>query len=76
MNVLEEEGDKRATIVNKILNKFDRALTTILIGNNIFAVVISAIATLLFYKYLNGTGLEDYVSSMLLQTHFLKRLLK
>ena len=62
MNVLAEEGNKRAALVNKVCEKFDRALTTILIGNNIFAVAISTIATLLFYNYLSGTGLEQYVS--------------
>ena len=62
MNVLAEEGSKAAKLVNKVVEKFDRALTTILIGNNIFAVGISAIATLLFYNYLSGTDLEQYVS--------------
>ena len=62
MNVLAEEGNKSAKLVNKVIEKFDRALTTILIGNNIFAVGISAIATLLFYNYLSGTDLEQYVS--------------
>lgn len=62
MNVLAEEGSKSAKLVNKVVEKFDRALTTILIGNNIFAVAISALATLLFYDYLMGTGLEQYVS--------------
>ena len=62
MNVLAEEGNKAARLVNKVIDKYDRALTTILIGNNIFAVGISAIATLLFYNYLAGTDLEQYVS--------------
>lgn len=62
MNVLAEEGNKAAKLVNKVIDKFDRALTTILIGNNIFAVGISSIATLLFYNYLAGSGLEQYVS--------------
>lgn len=62
MNVLAEEGNKRAKLVNKVCEKFDRALTTILIGNNIFAVAISAVATLLFYQYLAGTSLEEYIS--------------
>ena len=62
MNVLAEEGNKSAKLVNKVVEKFDRALTSILIWNNIFAVGISAIATLLFYNYLAGTNLEEYVS--------------
>lgn len=62
MNVLAEEGSKSAKLVIKVVEKFDRALTTILIGNNIFAVGISTIATLLFYNYLAGTDLVQYVS--------------
>lgn len=62
MNVLAEEGNKSAKLVNKVVEKFDRALTSILIWNNIFAVGISSVATLLFYNYLAGTNLEEYVS--------------
>ena len=35
MRTLEEEGDKRAAKVNKILSKYGKMLSTILIGNNI-----------------------------------------
>ena len=62
MSVLAEEGNKSAKLVNKVVEKFDRALTSILIWNNIFAVGISSIATMLFYYYLAGTNLEEYVS--------------
>ncbi|MBE6133271.1 MAG: HlyC/CorC family transporter [Erysipelotrichaceae bacterium] len=62
MSVLAEEGNKSAKLVNKVVEKFDRALTSILIWNNIFAVGISSVATLLFYNYLAGTNLEEYVS--------------
>ena len=35
MRTLEEEGDKRAARVNKILDNYSKMISTILIGNNI-----------------------------------------
>ena len=45
MRNLEEEGNKRAAIVNKILNSYSKMLSTILIGNNIVNISASALAT-------------------------------
>ena len=45
MRTLEEEGDKRAAKVNKILGKYSKMLSTILIGNNIVNLSASALAT-------------------------------
>jgi len=57
-----DEGNKTARVIIKICNKFERSLTTILIGNNVVAIAISAISTILFMNYLKGTGLNDYAS--------------
>lgn len=54
-----EEGNKRAKLVSKVLDNYDRALTAVLVGNNIVAVVISTISALLFYGYFKGTGMEN-----------------
>lgn len=62
MQIKADDGNKTAKLVLKICGKYDRALTTVLIGNNIVAVVISAISTLLFVKYLKNTGLNEYAS--------------
>ena len=62
MQVEAEEGKRSAKLIVKVCEKFDRALTTILVGNNIVAVAISAVSTLLFYRYFEGTGLAPYAS--------------
>lgn len=45
MRALEEEGSRRAAKVNKILDKYSKMLSTILIGNNIVNISASALAT-------------------------------
>lgn len=47
MRTLEEEGNKRAAKVNKILENYSKMLSTILIGNNIVNLSASALATTL-----------------------------
>ena len=47
MRTLEDEGDKRAARVNKILEKYSKMLSAILIGNNIVNLSASALATTL-----------------------------
>lgn len=45
MKGLAEEGDKKASSVMKILSKYSRMLSTILVGNNIVNISASALAT-------------------------------
>lgn len=45
MRALEEEGNKAAAKVNKILDNYSKMLSTILIGNNIVNLSASALAT-------------------------------
>ena len=47
LQVLEEEGNKRASMVLKILENYNKMLSTILIGNNIVNISASALATVL-----------------------------
>lgn len=63
IKVKAEEGSKTAKTLIKILDKYDRALTVVLIGHNIVAIAMSAIATVLFYGYFNGV-LSDSVISL------------
>lgn len=42
---LEEEGRKHAKVLNKVLDDYDKMLSTILIGNNIVNISASALAT-------------------------------
>ena len=62
MQVEADNGNKTAKIVLKICNKFDRALTTVLIGNNLVAIAISTISTFLFMKYFQSTNMAQYAS--------------
>ena len=45
MRALEEEGDKRAARVNRILDNYSKMISTILVGNNIVNIAASALAT-------------------------------
>lgn len=47
MRSLEEEGNKRAALVNKILDRYSKMISTILIGNNVVNIAASALATTL-----------------------------
>lgn len=47
MRTLEEEGNKRAARVNKILENYSKMLSAILIGNNVVNLSASALATTL-----------------------------
>lgn len=42
------EGNKRAKLVLKLIEKYDKLLTTILIGNNLVNIAMTAVATVLF----------------------------
>jgi putative hemolysin len=44
---LADNGDKRAKLALKISNNFDRAITTLLIGNNITHIAFAALVTLI-----------------------------
>ena len=65
MQVKADEGSKTAKTLLKIIDKYDRALTIILIGNNIVAIAISAISTVLFLRYLGSTGLVETTISLI-----------
>ncbi|MCC2652651.1 MAG: hypothetical protein K0Q60_2814, partial [Microvirga sp.] len=45
MLVLEKGGDKRAKLVNRLLEMRERFIGTVLIGNNIVNIGVSAFAT-------------------------------
>ncbi len=47
MRSLEEDGNRKATRVNKILDNYGKMISTILIGNNIVNIAASALATTL-----------------------------
>ena len=51
-----DDGDRRAARVEKILDRFDNLLTTLLVGTNVCHVFASASAALLFVKLMGTTG--------------------
>lgn len=50
------DGDKKAERVLKLSAKYDKLLTTILIGNNIVNITMTSIATVLFVSLLGAYG--------------------
>lgn len=47
MRTLEEEGNKRAARVNRILDRYGKMISTILIGNNVVNIIMSSLTTTL-----------------------------
>ena len=62
-----EEGNKRAKRVFYILNHFDKALTTLLVGNNLVNIAAASVATVLATRLFASGGMdtESFAFSML-----------
>ena len=54
LKTLAEDGNRRAKLVLKLCDNYDRLISTILIGNNIVNIALSAIATVYFINLMNG----------------------
>ena len=54
------EKNKKAKRVEKIIEKYDKMLSAVLIGNNIVNIALSTIATLFFVQILAGKVGDDY----------------
>lgn len=60
--VKADDGKKTAKIVLKICDHYDRAISTVLITNNVAAIVMSTIATIIFYAMIvNKPEMDPYV---------------
>lgn len=61
------DGNKRAALVLKLAEDYDKLLSSILIGNNIVNIGASAIATVLFIKWFadNGPSVSTAVMTVL-----------
>ena len=53
---MAQSGNKRAQLVLDLCEKYDKLLTSILIGNNIVNILSSSIATTLFVTYFPKQG--------------------
>jgi len=49
-----DDGNKRAKLVLRLEEDYDKLLSTILIGNNIVNILLSSLGTLVFIELLNG----------------------
>lgn len=56
MRNLEDEGNKRAKTVNRLISKPEKLLSAVLIGNNIVNLTASSITTMLATKLATAFG--------------------
>ncbi|MGM9941134.1 MAG: hemolysin family protein [Bulleidia sp.] len=54
LKTMASDGDHRASAVLRILDDYDRFLTTVLIGNNIVNITAATVSTLLFTQLVGG----------------------
>lgn len=52
LRALAEKGNKKAELAASLAEKYDRLISTILIGNNIVNILLASVATLLFVEEL------------------------
>ncbi len=62
---MAEKGNKKAKLVLKLSENYDKMLSTILIGNNIFNIMCSSVATVLFIN-LVGEDMGATVSTIVI----------
>ena len=58
-----ENGNKKAALVLKLEERYDRLISTILIGNNIVNILLSSIGTLLFMDLIANNDIASLVST-------------
>ncbi len=60
MKTRAEEGSKKAALVLKMSENYDKLLSTILVGNNIVNITLSSLATVWFIALLKNWNMESY----------------
>ena len=63
--VKADDGSKTAKLVLRVCNRYDRALTTVLIGYNISSIIIATVSTLLFLDVFSSSGMNDSSISLI-----------
>ncbi len=53
LKTFAEKGDSRAALTLKLAERYDRLISTILIGNNIVNIALASIGTVFFVKYVD-----------------------
>lgn len=64
IKTLASDGDKKAKRVEKIIEKYDKMLSAVLIGNNIVNITLSTISTLVFVAALSGNIGSDAAATV------------
>lgn len=68
LRALAEKGNKKAELAVNLADKYDRLISTILIGNNIVNILLASIGTLLFVEKLkmeNGAAISTAVVTVI-----------
>ena len=56
LKTMIEKGNKRAQLALNLSEKYDRLISTILIGNNIVNITIASVGTVLFVRHFGDIG--------------------
>lgn len=56
LKTMAEKGDKRAKLALDLSERYDKLISTILIGNNIVNITVASIGTMLFVHYYGDIG--------------------
>lgn len=66
LRALAEKGNKKAELAVKLAEKYDRLISTILIGNNIVNILLASIGTIVFTNQLGDAELGATVSTVVI----------
>ena len=64
LRALAEKGNKKAELAVKLADKYDRLISTILIGNNIVNILLASMGTMLFVEIFKDTTLADKAAAI------------
>ena len=64
IKTLASDGNKKARRVEKIIDKYDKMLSAVLIGNNIVNITLSTISTLVFVAGLSAKVNSDMAATI------------
>lgn len=65
LRTLEEEGNKKAARVNRILERYGKMISTILIGNNVVNIIMSSLATTLALRISVPVGIATGILTIM-----------
>ena len=64
LRALAEKGNRKAALAVELAERYDRLISTILIGNNIVNILLASIGTLLFVEIFKDTNLADKAAAI------------